>query len=424
LALLNLLANSAADAVTLTAGPSDYRTALRQLSPGDTLILTPGIYRGGLDIHRLQGTAIAPIVVQGATGRRKSTFVASPGRNTVSIVDSAFVTLADLHLDGRGVPVDAVKAEGTAAFAHDITLQRLHIEGYGASQQNVAVSTKCPTWNWAVRDNIIVGAGTGMYLGNSDGTAPFVRGTIEGNIVLDTIGYNLQIKHQNGRPGLSGMVEEPVATVIRNNVFAKTRNASAGENARPNVLIGHLPKSGLGTRDQYELDGNVFFQNPSEALFQGEGNLRVLRNLFYTSTGDALVIRPHNDVPKAVSIDGNFVAAVGRGIVVSGGDPTFNQEVKRNSVFAADPVRGGFRRENWTGSWSDWQGAFSEWQAAAGLRLSPAVAKWARSHCAASVPPGRGSALAASAGNETLRLCDFLSLLSNPASGKRWSKGN
>jgi len=97
-------------------------------------------------------------------------FLASRGRNTISVLDSAYVTIANLLLDGRGLPVDGVKAEGRARWAHHITLEGLVIRGHGKKQQTVAISTKSPAWGWQIGGNIIEAAGTGMYLGNSNGS--------------------------------------------------------------------------------------------------------------------------------------------------------------------------------------------------------------------------------------------------------------
>ena len=113
----------------------------------------------------------------------------------VSILDSSHVTIRNLELDGRGLPVDAVKAEGHADWAHHITLENLLIQRHGHNQQTVGISTKCPTWGWVIRDNEIIGAGSGIYVGNSDGSAPFIAGMIEHKLVVDTLGYNLQVKH-------------------------------------------------------------------------------------------------------------------------------------------------------------------------------------------------------------------------------------
>src|SRR5690606_9684365 len=105
-----------------------------------------------------------------------------------------------LKLDGRNLPVDAVKAEHGRALVHHIVLEDLLIVGHGESQNIIGISTKAPAAFWTIRNNLIIGAGNGMYLGDSDGTAPFVAGRIEGNVILDTIGYNLQIKQQGPRP--------------------------------------------------------------------------------------------------------------------------------------------------------------------------------------------------------------------------------
>ena len=80
--------------------------------------------------------------------------------------------------------MDGVKAEGTAGnWAHHVTIEKLNIVNYGVDQQAVGISTKCPAWNWIIRSNIIIGAGTGMYLGNSSGNMPFVNGIIENNLI-------------------------------------------------------------------------------------------------------------------------------------------------------------------------------------------------------------------------------------------------
>ena len=111
-----------------------------------------------------------------------------------------------------------------------------------------------------------------MYLGNSDGSAPFIAGIIENNLIVDTIGYNLQIKHQRPRPDFPGMPAGRSLTLIRHNVFAKAEGG-VREAARPNVLLGHFPLEGSGTEDRYAVYGNFFYQNRYEALFQGEGNI-------------------------------------------------------------------------------------------------------------------------------------------------------
>ena len=335
-----LLANTAAGGTAYTATPDTYVTLLRELAPGDRLILSPGIYELGLPIHNLNGTAQAPIVVTGPDDALPAILMAHAGRNTVSIVNSSHVTVRNLTLDGTGLPVDAVKCEGHALWAHHITLANLDIRGHGNNQQTVGISTKCPAWGWVIRDNRIVGAGTGIYLGNSDGNAPFVGGLIEHNVILDTIGYNLQIKHQSHRPELPGMPQERSVTIIRDNVFSKELGASNGPMARPNVLVGHFPLAGPGANDIYLVHGNFFYQNPGESLFQGEGNIALYNNLFVNHEGDAIRIQPHNDTPRTISVFNNTVVASKNGIVLlrREGDPEYSQFVAGNAVFGGPPL--------------------------------------------------------------------------------------
>ncbi|MFO1412806.1 MAG: right-handed parallel beta-helix repeat-containing protein [Burkholderiales bacterium] len=325
----------------LRAGPDDYREAVARLVAGDTLHLDPGIYRRGLDLHRLAGTEAAPISVVGATGDRRTVFVGIPNRNTISIVDSAHVRVADLDLDGRGTATDGVKAEGPSRFAHDIVLERLRIRGYRASQQNVGISTKCPAWNWIIRDVRISDVGTGMYLGDSDGSAPFVRGLIERNEVTRTRGYALQIKHQQPWPDVVAVPGDDGQTILRHNRFAKDASSATGTLARPSVLLGHGPLAGRGTRDRFLVYGNVFLDNPTEALLQAEGNASVYGNIFVNRAGPAVVLRNHNDRPREMAVFHNTVVARDEGIVLRGADPAFRQVIVGNAIFAAgvEPAR-------------------------------------------------------------------------------------
>jgi len=331
------------------AGPRNYLDVLPRLQAGDRLRLEAGDYTQGLPLHHLRGGLGQPIVVEGPAGADRARFIARRGANTVSLVDVEHVVIRNLELDGRNLPVDAVKAEGHARYAHYVTLENLYIHDHAASQQNVGISTKCPAVGWVIRGNRIERVGTGMYLGNSDGRAPFVGGLIEGNQVTDTLGYNLQIKHQKPRPEGLPEVAARHDTIIRHNFFSK-QGSLPGPNARPNVLVGHFPESGPGSEDRYLVYGNLFWQNPGESLFQGEGNLALYNNLFVTSGPDAVRIQPHNAVPREVRILFNTVVATGNGITVRVPENNaFEQVVAGNVVFAARPLEGGTQRHNLVG---------------------------------------------------------------------------
>jgi hypothetical protein len=363
-------------AETYRAGPADYLEFLKNLRPGDTLALAPGNYPKGLPVHRLLGEPGRPIVIAGPRSDPRARFVAREGAHTVSIVNSAWVEIRNLDLDGNGLPVAAVRAEGHADWAHHITLDNLRIQGHGSSQQTVGIASFCPAWGWVIRNNTITGAGTGMYLGQSDGTAPFVGGLIERNLIVDSIGYNLQIKHQQPRPHAEGMPEGRSITIVRHNVFTKSANSATGEQARPNVLIGHFPHSGPGAEDLYAIYANFFYQNPSEALFQGEGNLAFYANVLVNTLGSAIHVQPHNGVPRRVDIFHNTVIAAGNGIRVMGGHPDHAQRIAGNAVFASVPLAGGEQRSNVTGTLEEATEHLIEPNAAPGrINLAPKPGK-------------------------------------------------
>lgn len=327
------------------ADAEHYHDHLQRLLPGDRLLLEPGDYLQGLPLHNLSGEAGRPIVIEAANPAAPPRFRARPRANTVSLVNVRHLVIRNLELDGGNQPVDAVKAEGHSRYADFITLENLFIHDHAASQQNVAISTKCPAFGWVVRGNRIERVGTGMYFGDSDGSDPFVGGIIEANRIAHTLGYNLQVKHQKARP-----VEyaDRHDTVIRYNVFSK-QDASPGPQARPNVLLGHFPLTGAGSEDRYLVYGNLFLHNPSEALFQAEGRVAIYDNVFINGSGDAIHIQPHNDVPRDMAIFSNTVLASGTGIQVRQAEgASYRQHVTANVVAAALPIQGGERGHNVT----------------------------------------------------------------------------
>jgi hypothetical protein len=117
--------------------------------------------------------------------------------------------------------------------------------------------------------------------------------------------------------------------------------------------VGHWPLSGAGSTDVYQIYGNVFYQNPTEALFQGEGNIALHDNLFVNRVfSRAIRIQKHNNLPRRIDVFNNTVVASGEGIVIYNGDPAYQQRVRGNIVFAATPLVGGQQLGNLTGAYS------------------------------------------------------------------------
>ena len=329
----------------IDADPSSYRALLDSLAAGDLLRLAPGTYDEGLPIDGLSGEPDRCIVIEGPDSGPPAIFTGRDCCNTVSLSNSSYLVIRHLELDGGGRLGDGVKAEGTSDQVHHLILEDLYIHGHGADQQIVGINSKCPAWNWVIRRNVIQGAGTGIYLGNSDGEDSFVEGLIEHNLIVDTVGYNLQIKHQNQRETALGQPATST-TIIRHNVFSKANGGAVGGAARPNLLVGHWPLTGPGADDDYLIYGNLFFHNPTEALFQGEGNVVFYGNLLLNDSGPAVHIQPHNDEPRRIRLFQNTVVASTTGLQVIGGLGGFTRQLTGNAVFASTPLVGGIQTDN------------------------------------------------------------------------------
>jgi hypothetical protein len=225
---------------------------------------------------------------------------------------------------------------------HDMLIENVRILNAGAGQQIVGINTKCPCWNWTIRGCEIIGAGTGMYLGNSNGDEPFIRGVIEGNRVYDPEGYCIQIKHQNDWP--AGTPTGDGRTIIRNNVFIKTSRASGGGD-RPNLLVGGFPDSGAGSNDMYEIYGNFIANNPRESLVQATGRVSIHDNILVDAPSAnfaGLYIRDHQGKTlKLVHVYNNTVYAAARGIRIVE-QPSIAHSVQGNLVFSANGISAGF----------------------------------------------------------------------------------
>jgi hypothetical protein len=337
---------------TIQAGPSNYRSYISGLLPGDRLLLAAGTYTQGLNLWNKKGQPNKCIVIEGPASGSPAVFTGSDNFNTVSFKDSSYITVRNLTLDGQSRLGDGVKAEAGAVSVHHILLENLTIKNHNNTEQSVGINTKCPTWNWVIRRNTITQTGVGLYLGGSSGQYEFVNGLIEHNLIHGTKAYNLQIKHQVGRNTAIG-IPSSATTIIRHNVFSKATGSITYPYPYPNVLLGHWPLSGAGSTDIYQVYGNLFDENANEALFQAEGNVALHDNLFVNRTGPAAVrFQKHNNLPRRLEVFHNIVVAKGTGITIYNADPAYQQRVIGNAVFAGTPLAGGQQTGNLTNTYA------------------------------------------------------------------------
>lgn len=331
-----------------TSGPAYYLNLLHTLQPGDTLQLPAGTYTGRLDLSGIQGNATGWITIAGpTTGAPAIVTTTSNCCNLAQLGNTAYVAIKNLTLDanseGVDESIDAVNAKGGAT--HDILVENCIIKGVSRYQQTVGISTKSTAWNWVIRGNTFVEAGTGAYLGNSDGSSPFVAGIIENNLFVDTIGYNIEVKFQLPYTAPPGMPVGVRRTIIRNNVFLKRRAQSTWpadrlSGIRPNLLVGGFPSSGAGVDDLYEIYGNFFYRNADgESLIQASGRVAIHDNLLVDASTTALYLVDHDRPLQYADVYNNTIYGGDRGIRF-GSTARQQSKVIGNLVFAASPISG------------------------------------------------------------------------------------
>lgn len=339
LALLSLTVSGRS--ATVTGNPSNYRQMMHILQPGDILMLAPGQYPP-LAITDLNGKPGAWITITGPSSGPPALIAGEAGSNTIEIVNSSYIAIEHLRINSRNIPgAFGISAKGGLHnHTHDIRIEANVLVGQGGSQQTDGISTKLPTWGWIIRNNQILQAGTGIYLGNSDGTQPFVHGLIENNLVQDAIGYDMEIKDQVSIPPLVGMPAGPTSTIIRNNVFIKDDRPSP-DGDRPNVLVGSFPASGIGSLNRYEIYGNYFYHNLREALFQGSGRISLHDNIFVDAPADyaAVTLRQQNFPLQLAYVYNNTIYTAGKGIYFGTAALT-SDAVIGNLIFASHPISG------------------------------------------------------------------------------------
>ncbi len=283
-------------------------------------------------------------MIEGPAQGPRPRFIGSPcigprPPSTSAIVwlqNASWIQLRRLELDGEGRRVHGVLAGYRRPPVHHITLDSLHIHDNARSQQFNGISTKTTAWDWVIRNNRLERLGLGMYLGNSDGSAPFIRGTLQDNVIINPTGYGVQIKHQAERPRFAGLPKGQSTTTIVGNVIIKQARSSTGSLARPNLLVGHFPPRGPGANDRYLIWGNLLFENSSreEPLFQGEGHFEFFNNVLINRHGPGLLIKRHNLRPQRIAVFKNRIYSQSYALDIHGADPAYAQSVKNNLLLS------------------------------------------------------------------------------------------
>lgn len=323
----------------LTATPSNYEAIVPTLRPGDTLTFAAGSYPA-LNISNLHGIAGSCITLTGPTSGAPAVIHGVSGQNTVQIRNSSYVAVENFTIDNlKLTSVFGIAASGTDTTpVHHILIQGNIIKDFDGGQETDGISTKVIAWGWTIRGNQILSPGTGIYLGNSDGSDPFIGGVIEDNLVLYPVGYCMEIKYQNPRPSISGLSTSATYTIIRHNTFIKNDEPSPDGN-RPNLLVGGFPDSGAGALDMYEIYGNFIYHNPRESLFQASGRISLHDNILIGGDHTAVELVSQNLPLVLANVYNNTIYTSENGIEVDS-IPAHGGAIVGNLIFAGDPIVG------------------------------------------------------------------------------------
>lgn len=335
----------------INVNPSNYLSLIYNAQPGDTVQFAPGNYTNGLNLSGMNGAPGAPITFDGSN--QGAVIWGTSGANTVEIDNASYLTFQNFTVNSNFLN-DGIKAqtEGNVNWvSHDITIKDNLIENAELVGNNpgmtVGINTKCTTWNWVIEGNTIDNCGTGLYLGNPNGSQPFINGVIEGNTIENTIMYGMEIKDQAPYSLLSGMPSSGNTIIANNNWIDDdldtTIDGQVPEFESPSLMIGGFPASGPGSNDMYQIYGNLLVNNQYESLLQVTGRASIHDNVFVDSTTRAIAVQPHPDgsgtwfYPEFIPIYDNTIYDAPDGIDINSGTPT-QVPITGNLIFANTPI--------------------------------------------------------------------------------------
>jgi hypothetical protein len=267
------------------------------------------------------------------------------------IKDSSYLRLHGLRIIGdENSPMHAIELASDSEYAHHIILQELHIFGFNKSVSRCAIITQSPAWDWTIKLNVIEDVGTGLSLGGNNSSSAFIRGIIEQNAILQTLGHAIFIARQDQRPSVSGVPRKRASTIIRQNVVSKSESSQMNVSGKSIVLLESQPRSGFEENDDYQIYGNFFYENVfrDQALIVASGNVRFHNNILVNRRGDAARFGSPTESLRALDCFNNTVIASQSGITVENTTVGYERRVVGNAVFASTPISnpGGFSDQN------------------------------------------------------------------------------
>lgn len=290
-------------AATLEIGPeADLCGTLRQVEPGDEVVLQPGDYRGGCAI-RHGGLPHAPVIIRGADPERPPRLT-HPGLVNVLEIRASDVEVRDLAFGPTVADADGVRIFG----GERITVERCRFKQMGGI---AVVANHASVRGLTVRGNVISQSGaTAMYFGCHDGSSCTVTDlVVEANRIRGVtalnpqIGYGIEVKLNS-----SGLIRDNIISETKGpgimvygsrdlgTVSVVERNFIRGSRTSSGILIGGGPVLVRNNISGWNAEGGIGIENYGRrALLRG---LAISHNTVY-GNGEGGITIPSSGLLEA-----------------------------------------------------------------------------------------------------------------------------
>ena len=332
-------------ATDIEIGPGDdFRSAMQNLEPGDTLIMDGGTYTLSSYFELdLAGTEQQPITIRAATGQQPVVHYVDDSQNIVNIVDSSFLVIDGIEFSGgsRGIRLTNTS---------DFTMRNCHVHDTAANaiSANDGGNVYARLTFFHNEIDHTGDTGEGFYLGCND----------DGCRVHDSLVANNYIHDLNGSSITQGDGIEikagSYANIVRDNVIHDTGYPGitlyhVNGNGAPNVIERNIVwasgDNGIQVTADAIVRNNIVLSAAAEGIgihaSQGGtvGNLTIVNNTVLKASGDALHI---SDVAGTVLVANNALYAPNGNAVFANGSTNLVTLVANVGTGGLSGVSAGF----------------------------------------------------------------------------------
>ncbi|WP_305047085.1 right-handed parallel beta-helix repeat-containing protein [Geoalkalibacter sp.] len=246
---------------------AELKAALREARPGTVIEIAPGVYRGGLYLQEMHGTAEAPIVIRGADPENPPVFEGTG--EGLKLSSCSYIHLSRLVFQGylkNGINIDDDGRKGERSPSHHLVLEHLIVRDIGPTGNHDALKMSGVN-HFVVRDCHFEGWG-----GSAIDLVGCRHGLIEGCRIIGREGYRtangIQIK------GGSRFI------LVQNSLLRDAGRRAVHIGGQTGVAFFRPEVEGFEARD-VGIAGNTFVGGDAHIAWITAQESHVHHNLFY-----------------------------------------------------------------------------------------------------------------------------------------------